>query len=75
MASAIHSSGDGGTRFDAEIVVTWKFNFRPPPKTSGGSELFRLFPEMCACNGRLEAVRWVGWSARFAVRPGTPAMR
>ena len=32
IAGAVHSSGYRGTRFDAETAVTWKLNFRHPPK-------------------------------------------
>ena len=36
IAGAIHSSGSRGTRFDAQTAVTWKFNFRHPPKDDRG---------------------------------------
>ena len=32
IACAVHSSGCRGARFDAESAVTWKRNFRHPPK-------------------------------------------
>ena len=49
IAGAVHSSGYRGTRFDAETAVTWKLNFRHPPKW---------------CNVMNGPVRWCGSGCR-----------